>query len=540
MLDGLTVRGATAAPGFSKSVPGILAKGTIAGLTRYFDTVNHRPSPEMWAALSDLAVTLEAMANGEAAPKFYLSSLDPGVGKTQTVSHFLDVLLSRPEYGHVGVLFCLARLSEIENLVHTIGIPADMFAVLTSNEKLNALGKAPVDQAQVLFTTQQMIESRLTAQGEAAAFVFASEFYFRGTPRHVRIWDESWLPGQTVEIKRDDLGFLFKPLRVTYPALADQLEDLFIALKRHPDGTCVQLPDFAGKHDTDLNDILRLFDNPWNNDDAAFKDEQRRAVSAFWYLSGKTVSIRQDGKYGNTAINYKDTLPDDLAPMVILDASGRVRHTYRDIEQGRGTLVRLKSAAKDYSRLSINVWRTSGGKSAFDKKGDQLMEGIAGTIDTKPDEDWLVVIHRPSKKVGDVQAGVEKLLKPRTGKVCFITWGNHMATNAYVNVSNVILAGTLFYRTSHYEAVKRLAAGLRPEKGSVSQSDLDLTMLGEHAHGILQALCRGSVRRCDGDQSHPCQAYIIASVQSGIPDMQASASVASCADPITEAMVALP
>ncbi len=43
------------------------------------------------------------------------------------------------------------------------------------------------------------------------------------------------------------------------------------------------------------------------------------------------------------------------------------------------------------------------------------------------------------------------------------------------------------------------------------------TEVGEHAHLILQALCRGSVRKSDGDQCHPAEAWIIASVRSGIP-----------------------
>src|SRR5260221_9833940 len=42
-------------------------------------------------------------------------------------------------------------------------------------------------------------------------------------------------------------------------------------------------------------------------------------------------------------------------------------------------------------------------------------------------------------------------------------------------------------------------------------------MFGEHSHAILQALCRGAVRRCDGEHCQPCHAYIIGSVRSGIP-----------------------
>ena len=50
-----------------------------------------------------------------------------------------------------------------------------------------------------------------------------------------------------------------------------------------------------------------------------------QAITALWLLSGKTVAVRQDGPYGNTVLDYHETLPEGLAPMVVLDASGRVR-----------------------------------------------------------------------------------------------------------------------------------------------------------------------------------------------------------------------
>jgi hypothetical protein len=280
----------------------------------------------------------------------------------------------------------------------------------------------------------------------------------------------------------------------------------------------MQLPDFAAFNETDINDVLRLFDDFRDNDEKKLKDDQRMAVSSLWFLSGKTVTIRQDGKMGNTVIDYRDTLPDDLAPMVILDASGRVRHTYRDIEESRGTLVRLKSAVKNYDRLTVHTWQVGGGKQSFQTNGDRLMDGIARTIDTKPNERWLVVSHRRDAKVGDIPPGIiQRLSKTPPDNVSFITWGAHMATNEYVGVSNVVLAGTLFYRPSFYEALKRLAAGRPAGKGAVTAEELKKTMGGEHAHAILQALCRGSVRRCDGERCHPCDAFIIASVRTGIP-----------------------
>ena len=42
--------------------------------------------------------------------------------------------------------------------------------------------------------------------------------------------------------------------------------------------------------------------------------------------------------------------------------------------------------------------------------------------------------------------------------------------------------------------------------------------MGEHRHLILQALCRGAVRKSDGHQCQPMDAYVICSVRSGIKD----------------------
>jgi hypothetical protein len=85
-------------------------------------------------------------------------------------------------------------------------------------------------------------------------------------------------------------------------------------------------------------------------------------------------------------------------------------------------------------------------------------------------------------------------------------------------VPNVILAGTLFYRPSYYEALTRLAADKRPAQGAISKTVEEEVTIGEHRHLILQALCRGSVRRCQGAMCAPCNAYIIAAARSGIPE----------------------
>jgi hypothetical protein len=99
-----------------------LATETIATLKTFFDAKGHRPSDAMWTALAELASVLEAMAEGRCPPKLYLSSLDPGVGKTQTVTHFIRALTASTAHLDVGVLICVSRLDEIDRFVAEMGV----------------------------------------------------------------------------------------------------------------------------------------------------------------------------------------------------------------------------------------------------------------------------------------------------------------------------------------------------------------------------------------------------------------------------------
>jgi len=95
-----------------------------------------------------------------------------------------------------------------------------------------------------------------------------------------------------------------------------------------------------------------------------------------------------------------------------------------------------------------------------------------------------------------------------------VHWGAHDATNLYGHLPNVVLAGTLFFPASHYEAQGRLASAHPSSRGRYDEERIKQVTLGEHQHMILQALCRGAVRKCDG--CPPARAYIIASRRSGI------------------------
>lgn len=486
-----------------------LTQRTLETLRTSFTQHDHHPSDDMWTALTAIAETLEAMANGTCSSAIHLSSLDPGVGKTTTIIHFLKVLLASHQHREVAVLVCVRRREQIEAVVREADLRPEDFAVLTTDKELNALGCGSPHRARVVFTTHSMVERRC----ESRPFAEVAAFHYRGHPRAVRIWDEAILPGQTLTVSRDALGYLFKPLRGCHPALADALEDLFTKLRTMEDGALFTLPDLAELHGVDLNSALGIV--------SGGPSEQVAAVEALWFLFGKSVTIRRDGAYGNTLLDYRDTLPEDIKPLLALDASARVRTVYRFWEDRRGGINLLPGAVKRYDAHTIHVWNRGGGKSGFKKDGQGLVEGVVSTILQKPEQEWLVIHHKAGIDM-DFEAEVRSLLPDTAANVHFLHWGVHDATNLYAHVPNVILAGTLFYRTSYYEALGRLASGLPSARGAFAEDDTHEIELGEHHHLILQALCRGAVRRCVDGGCPPTDTYIIASRNSGIPQSLAT------------------
>ena len=292
-------------------------------------------------------------------------------------------------------------------------------------------------------------------------------------------------------------------------------------LTSEPDGCRFELPDLGSNYGVDIGQVrLALRGNT----------KAEEVAETLWHLLGQVVTVRQDAgpeadetgkrRRGNTILDYRDTLPADLWPILILDASGRVRTLYRYWEKRRSGLIRLPVGAKNYGNHTCHVWKKAGSKHAWKdrERADHLVSGIAATIRESLHEDWLVIVHKAGTIRGfDVAEEVIKRLPPEA-RVEFTTWGKQDATNKFSEIPNVILAGTLFFPASLLEAQGRCAAAYPSQAGDFAKTDIDEVEIGEHHHRILQALCRGRVRKCDGAACPPdTHTYIIAHALSGIP-----------------------
>jgi hypothetical protein len=145
---------------------GSLTNQIMAGVEKRFLQYGHRPSSTHWEGLRAIAENIEAQALGTAEPKFYLSSLPTGMGKTTVVAEGVKALISDPAYEQVGIVVFVNQLNQIPRLIEEIGVSKDQFAVRTGvdNEELNSLGRNDHPNAQVLFTTQQKLPHLLRYQ----------------------------------------------------------------------------------------------------------------------------------------------------------------------------------------------------------------------------------------------------------------------------------------------------------------------------------------------------------------------------------------
>lgn len=480
----------------------------------------HNPSVAQWHALADVVSTLDALVHRSTDPKVLVTSLDPGIGKTTSLISYLDVFLAQDgePYESCGVLVAMNTLDEVGRFVREVGIPKADLAVWTSRDDLNAFGRPDRENARVLITTHERVGIELK-EGELWT---AERLYYKDAPRRLRVWDEAYLPGHPISLNVDDVLSVLKALRSVSNDLRNRVKLVFDGLEQLPDGSVAQIPDYLSEYEVTRNDLLdvALSTDPRDELSRKLSDAQSEILMGIALVSGKRVKVRVDGKYGHASVDYHDTMPTDLAPILVMDASSRhgVRVAYDDMEHSRKLVKRLRQAPKSYRNLTLHVWRRGGGKASWKDRetSEVLLEGLVETIKTKPNEDWLIVHHKPSRGLFDLAKVLKRRLPAKVyERLHFTTWGRHKATNRYSHITNVILAGTLFLRQSQYEARKRLSAALTPDD-HVSSQELALFQLGEQADDILQALCRAAVRLSDGDTCPPCDAYIIASGRSGI------------------------
>ena len=430
-------------------------------------------------------------ANPPPTRQYFLSSVDPGVGKTEAVCMFLKAWKAKGFKPTGGVLVAVSRHDEIEAFIERSGLTDDDFAVLVAQgAQVSSRGLRDHGSAPVLFTTHEMIRRRSRGGAE---FAHLDCFHYRSRPRSCRVWDEAMLPAQPVNLRLDAIKGLLEHLRPAAPEVAVIVDGLIGQVAQAEVGDIIRVPLLA-----------RRIARP----EAVFNGQMAERWAKLVELAGRQVTVMSSNLHGLELVACVDQLPEDFAPAVILDASARLRHTYRVWERTSGNIVRLPAAITDYRPLVIHHWDRSASRSTFydSKTRSNVLSGVAALIEAERDRKWLVIHHVPR---GDLDMPTEllKLISSHEAKVQFCHWGAHHGTNAYRQADRVVVLGLWHFSPATYQALYQASGCSQPSL--VDGQEVAPLQAGEHCHNLLQAVCRASVRNgSDGICGH-CTVYVI-------------------------------
>lgn len=485
----------------------------IEKFSRFFNKENLLPVRE--AKLAAFITMVKALTN-TLLPKFYLSALGTGYGKSSLILLFLKLWRQSGFRPDGSVLVCLPRLDQVERFATACGLNGQDYAVITSKQEYNELGRGygQANDARVVFTTQAQVVERCK---EYDHFADVGIFHYKNARRDCIIWDETLELDQAVMIPLDHLMAMPVAIRHAVPAVADALIAFQKSIEVVPSGEVV-VP-------TALAKLLRD-DLPWKvADKLLHSPQQREAVKMLAVMGGRTLTVQETFKGQMALVGRARSLPDDFAPAIIFDASGTVRHTYKAMEDHRDNLVRLPSGETDNSRLKIHLWHTPMGKEA--RSDPEHMDGVLGEvarlIRSQPADRWLCVHHKVDDEFKLDNAARSVNIPGRLTELVgdgemlsFVNWGKHNGSNEFAKINNVIIFGVWRLPYAAYLASYIAATGL--DSNHVDDDGVRAFIRGEILSHLLQAVGRSSIRTRNGSNREDVHVYLIADLNAPLID----------------------
>src|SRR5262249_19890717 len=155
-------------------------------------------------------------------------------------------------------------------------------------------------------------------------------------------------------------------------------------------------------------------------------------------LSDLRCRVQKDD-FSHTVLNYKEAYPEDMPPMIVLDASGEHNPLYGMWKEDRGTLEFLYSPPKSYSGLTRFHWNHAAGNRTYNKilsgnnegrpKPDmeEIISEVAHLLRSRPKGIKVLIVYKKprTRHVVDFKEELLKALDGDTEGIDFLIWGLH-------------------------------------------------------------------------------------------------------------------
>ena len=457
-------------------------------LNAFFTSIGQTPSTTQRIAITDLMGCILLAAEGDIKSEYdnkqiFLSSMSCGQGKTQTLIFMIRELLSSDKYKDVSFLVCLNRKAEIQAFVNSLNIHPNDIGIFTADDEVNALGTSNHTRARVLITTQAMINSRCSGD----LIKNNSEFLFNNELRTCNIWDEAIDYTKSALITNKDIAEVTTTLSRIDDELCAYVAGLLPAIVKAEHGDTIDIYDFNEKFSISTKTLkARALE-------LSVSVEIKKILAELWAMSGKTVRINKDGN-NNTILNYSVSLPQDIFPLIVLDANASSSDTYKLLAEYRENIHELKPSIRTCENFHLNWWNRASGSSISEDNQNEIAHGIAKYIEHNPDDKYLIF----EKKAHDYEKLVRGYLKDDLNySLAFVTYGNHKALNIYRDCNNVIFTSLYIHNNATIEAATRGNGDF----GMVNDVDEDILKsfkYGQIASDLMQAGFRSMLRDSKG------------------------------------------
>ncbi len=429
----------------------------------------------------------EKALNGKAKPDFLIFPSEPGKGKSRGVQKFLSEFKSRGfTPGGQGIIIFLSTKKEISDYISGVMFSTEDYAVLDSQSPIERVkmfgGSLKPDSAPILFMTTQLLYSRCGDsfdQFEAA--------FFKGKPRSLRIWDEEFKPANTETVSVDEIAQMRVALRADFPNLAIVLQNFESQLHAAMPDSELAIPTIPDCRTATMRGILTS-----------------KQGSLLQSISDKSGRVSASSSF-NSIVVERRRLPNDLAPLFVLDASARVCGNY-DIMKKSGLNVKITSCLPhSYGNANFYFMKMGVGRSSL-AKSPSIRERMLIEVTEKINEDRdepIIVIYNNVRGV-DIPSMVSGM-STNPHRIEYVKWGDHKASNKYRHIKKVICLGMLRLPKSGYTATHMGCVGRAEDQATDNPRIRKSHILSS----MLQAFARSNMRNgVDGDCGE-CSIYIV-------------------------------
>jgi hypothetical protein len=233
------------------------------------------------------------------------------------------------------------------------------------------------------------------------------------------------------------------------------------------------------------------------------------------------MRMLKEPSQGTAIVTIRQTIPDDMHNLAILDASYNIRKlmAFDDTIKAVPQFTNIK----DHSDVTIHVAKAKSGRKAIfaglapdgddrlfreaaDLTAKHLKQGRNVLIFTFKDDGPLSPISTLRELIREYLDGIDPSMLRNGSKLHFLTWGYETALNRYSHCDAVVFAGLL--TLPHRAVAASVFAHSRNIKQELSSEELNEVVQSEKVHSLYQALSRGSCRIMKNGKAVAMDAYV--------------------------------